>query len=52
MSQQKRSQGRAGQDTTQASALLGQEHALGGEEEGGITRQQGDAMTTVPMEEQ
>jgi len=30
---------------------LGQGYTLGGEEEGGITRQQGDAMSTVPAEE-
>jgi len=30
---------------------LGQGHTLGGEEEGGITRQQGDAMSTVTAEE-
>jgi hypothetical protein len=30
---------------------LGQGYTLGGEEEGGITRQQWDAMSTVPAEE-
>ncbi len=46
-----RRKGRTRADPPKTIALLEPIYAVGGEEEGGITRRQGDAMSTVPAEE-